>query len=252
MILRVLLFQFVLTSYLQVQPLDEVIVLAGQGVQKFSADFSGVKCTENLTQLKLDEKGRTILRRVSTFDYIATVKVAEGSPRLEESRLIQEVHLKSSGPTQFTTTGFAGLNLIFHPQVRDNYIFSDVVDDQLNGRTVRRVRFEHKTGTPSITAFQDRDRIFPIDWAGNAWIDPANGAVLRIHARLMAPIDNLGLRSLEALVDYAAVTFPDAEASYWLPKNATIDLKTERQHWRNMHTFRDYRRFSAIVTGVTP
>jgi hypothetical protein len=62
----------------------------------------------------------------------------------------------------------------------------------------------------------------------------------------------LGLRSLEALVDYSPVTFPDTETAYWLPRNATIDLKTEHQHWRNTHTFGNYRRFGATVRAVTP
>jgi hypothetical protein len=32
-----------------------------------------------------------------------------------------------------------------------------------------------------------------------------------------------------------------------MPVSATIDVETPRQHWRNVHRFTQYKRFSATI-----
>ena len=33
-------------------------------------------------------------------------------------------------------------------------------------------------------------------------------------------------------------------ATYWFPAQATVEVETQRQHWRNTHMFTDYKRFA--------
>jgi hypothetical protein len=40
------------------------------------------------------------------------------------------------------------------------------------------------------------------------------------------------------------VRFGQQLSTYWFPRQATVEVETPRQHWRNTHTFFDYQKFS--------
>jgi hypothetical protein len=35
-----------------------------------------------------------------------------------------------------------------------------------------------------------------------------------------------------------------SEEPYWLPQTAVVDAQSRQQHWRNVHRFDNYRRFT--------
>ena len=87
------------------------------------------------------------------------------------------------------------------------------------------------------------------------WLDAQSGAVARITGELAEPLDDIGLRSLSCEVRYASVELQKSPEKLWLPVSATVDLETPRQHWRNVHLFSKYRRYSVDVRvgpGGTP
>ncbi len=67
-----------------------------------------------------------------------------------------------------------------------------------------------------------------------------------IHATLGSQLEEIGLESLEATVRYAPAGA--GETADWLPAEAVIDLKTHHQHWRNVHSFGNYKRFEVTTT----
>ena len=63
------------------------------------------------------------------------------------------------------------------------------------------------------------------------------------------------MKSLRSDVDYAPFRFTGLAQPYWLPSLATVDVETPRQHWRNVHRFTAYMRFSTSTdehVGKTP
>ena len=109
------------------------------------------------------------------------------------------------------------------------------------------VRFRHSPGTRSPSVIRLRQRDYPVEWQGTAWIDKGTGATVRISAGLMAGMDDIGVKTLNADVRYKRVDFKGQPGEHWLPEVATIELETAHQHWRNIHTFGDYRLFSVDV-----
>jgi len=57
-------------------------------------------------------------------------------------------------------------------------------------------------------------------------------------------MQDLNLKVFNSEVHYAAIPFASAPKPYWLPVTATIDVETARQHWRNIHQFTNYKKFS--------
>ena len=43
---------------------------------------------------------------------------------------------------------------------------------------------------------------------------------------------------------YGPVSVGRTPGQVWLPQSAVVEARTQRQHWRNLHQFSDYRRFS--------
>jgi len=77
-----------------------------------------------------------------------------------------------------------------------------------------------------------------------AWIDPATGVIGRIDAGLANSMEDIGLKSMRSEVQFAPVPFKDAKDVFWFPAQASVEVETPRQHWRNTHNFTDYKRFS--------
>lgn len=230
---------------LQGQTLKALVGHAGQETAHFLEQFSDVKCTELVTQEKLDPKGKVEARQESTFDYLAILTSAGGSLSLSESRLpVKQGKKVDKNVPLLVSNGFATLFLVFHPYYQGSFQFSALEDDTFAGRLFARVSFRHIPGTRSPMAMVLRGREYPLDLEGTAWIDPASGAIAKITAGLENGLPDLGLEQLQTEVQFAPVSFRDVADTSWFPVVATIDVETPKQHWRNIHRFTEYKRFS--------
>ncbi len=216
-------------------------------VARFVKVFSDVRCTEDVTQARLTKKGKIEHVEKSTYDYLVIAEESGSSLSLHESRLEQKAPAKKSNTSLLVTNGFATLLLIFHPSYADSFEFSAPVPEMVDGQTLARVEFRHRANKPSTMELVLRGREYPIDLRGTAWIEPASGSIVRIDAQLAQSMDDLGLRILHTDVQYAPVPLRGVEASLRLPSVATIEVETARQHWRNVHRFSGYQRFSVDV-----
>jgi hypothetical protein len=140
------------------------------------------------------------------------------------------------------TNGFSTFLLVFHPLYQQAFEFSRLADVEDGGKRLLKVQFRHVRGMRSPTALVLRGRTYPLDLQGTAWIDPDSGMIARIEAELGSNLEDLGLRVFRSEVRYAPVII--SGGPLWLPELATIVVETPRQHWRNIHSFTNYRRFS--------
>jgi hypothetical protein len=228
-----------------VPPLEEVLRRTGKAVEAFEQQFSAINCTEEVSQVKLGPGGKALIHQESAFDYLVMIHAAPDDLTVEESR--REVKNPAADKKKLpllVTDGFSTLLLVFHPFFQDSFEFAPPEPDQLDGRKVLRVRFRQIHGARALSELQLRGHDFPLEWEGTAWIDARSNYILRITAGLEASMGDLGLRSLDADVRYAAVRFAGDPADYWLPDTATVEAQTPRQHWRNIHRFTNYKRFT--------
>ena len=231
-------------------PINDVLDRAGKGVTRLLDELAKVKCTELVQQVKLAKNGKTEYEEKSTFDYFVLTQPSGGEVNLVESREAEgEAKHKKNLPL-LVTNGFSTLALIFHPSYQGNFEFTPLQEEVLDGRQYARVQFRHIRRTRSTAVLVLRGREYPIDLEGVAWIDEETGWILRISASLESSIEDVGLHTLRTEVQYAAVPFPGFRQSYWLPVEATVEVETPRQHWRNIHRFTSYQRFSTSVRST--
>jgi hypothetical protein len=225
--------------------LDNLLALTGTQVVGFLDQFSDVKCTEHVEQEKLGKDGKVELKDESTYDYLVILTNPGGELSLDESRLA----VKAAKPDKknmplLVSNGFATLFLIFHPYYAESFQFALLQDEGVEGHQFSKVSFHHVPGTRSPAALALRGREYPLELSGTAWIDPQTGVITKIVAEIGPSMEDVGLKSLRSEVEFAPTPFRDMKQPYWFPAQASVEVETKRQHWRNIHRFTDYKRFS--------
>ncbi len=221
-----------------------VIAKTEVSVSKFLDLFSEVKCTELVEQTKLTPKGKVEHQERGRFDYLLMSQNSGGDLSLEESRLQEEATPHKKNVPLLVTNGFATLVLVFHPYYQGGFEFSGLEPDTLNGHNVVKIRFRHIKGMRTPTVLMLRGREYPLDMMGTAWIDPNTGIIERMQAELLTNMEDIGLRSLHADVSYGPPPFHGMTDMPWLAAEATIEVETPKQHWRNVHRFTNYKHFA--------
>lgn len=224
--------------------LGAVLEKTGREAAAYLDRVSDVRCTEQVTQLKLGDRDRVEYSEQSSYDYFVLLQGGDDDLLLNESRLATGRAAKpAKNVPMLVSNGFATLFLIFHPFYRGSFEFTYDGEDDRSGQRLVRIRFVHRKGMRTPAALAVRGREYPLDLAGTAWIDPASGMIARIEATLQNNMTDVGLRTLRADVEYAPTRLPGWTRDYRFPVTATVDVETLRQHWRNVHRFSNYSRF---------
>jgi hypothetical protein len=234
-----------------IPPLTEVLRRTGSAVESFWSEFSSVNCVESVSQSKLGKEGKPVYREESKYDYLIVLQHAAGDISVDESRVTLLEPEKRKNVPLLVTGGFSTLLFVFHPLFQGGFEYSQPELEEEAGRQLFRVRFRQIHGSRSLAVLHLKQREIPIEWTGTAWIDPDSGAVVRIRAELGRSLEDVGLRSLTAEVDYAALTFKDDARPQWLPAEATVEAESAAQHWRNVHRFGDFKRFTVETKTQT-
>ena len=234
--------------------LDQLLDRASKQVSNFVEQFSDVKCLEHVTQEKLGEDDKVVRTAESNYDYLVILSNVSGELTLDESRLEiadakqqkkeKKDKEKNQGNPLLISNGFATLFLIFHPYYSNSFQFNSLGDEVVNGRRLTKVHFQHIRNTRSVAALAVRGREYPLDLSGIAWLDPQTGMIAKITAGVDQGVEDIGMKSLRSEVEFAPVHFGNVESAYWFPSQASIEVETPRQRWRNRHQFSEYKRFS--------
>ena len=142
------------------------------------------------------------------------------------------------------SNGFATLFLVFHPLYAEAFKFTHVGHEVIAGRTFEKISFQHIPGMKTPAALALRGREYPLELAGTAWIDPDTGSIFKIQATIADTLQDVGLKALTSEIEFAPLTFADSKQAYWFPTQARVEVETPRQHWRNLHQFTSYKKFS--------
>ncbi len=214
---------------------------AQKQVVAYIGKLADLHCTEDVVQEKLKPNGGTELSTKSQYDYFLYMQGNSYDFQLSESRLEIGTQKQARQP-MLLTNGFSTLLLVFHPYYRNGFEFTSGPAETLDGRSVIPVHFAHIQGARTPAALALRGREFPLELEGTAWLDASSGQVVRMEAGLEREMTDVGMKSLKIRVDY--MPSPKASDHFMVPAKAVVDLQTPKQHWRNIHTFHNYKLFS--------
>ncbi|HEX8925639.1 MAG TPA: hypothetical protein VF786_07585 [Terriglobales bacterium] len=224
---------------------DTLIDRTGRQISAYLDEISDVKCTETVVQEKLAPNGHKEREQRATYDYLVLLQGTHDDFFLSESRLPQKESARPQDALpMLLTNGFSNLFLIFHPYYRDSFRFELGVAEVINGSTLIPVKFTHVPGTRTPAALAIRSREYPLELTGTAWIDASTAMITKMTVSLQNDLHDVGLRAMNVEVAYAPISLPGWERAVRLPTVAKVDVQTNKQHWRNVHEFTNYKRFS--------
>jgi hypothetical protein len=227
------------------QGLTAILTRTNNQTAAFLDEFSQVKCTEQVRQEKLDKNGKVERKEDSTYDYLVILTNTAGELNISESRLVLHAAKADRRNTpMLLSNGFATLFLVFHPLYTAAFRFEPAGEDVIDSRTFEKVTFEHIRGMKTPAALALRGREYPLELSGTAWIDRDSGSIAKIEASIGDTLQDVGLKSLRSEIEFAPVPFSDTKQVYWFPTQAIVEVQTPRQHWRNLHRFSQYKKFS--------
>ncbi|HET9308083.1 MAG TPA: hypothetical protein VFO46_18840 [Candidatus Sulfotelmatobacter sp.] len=230
------------------QRLDSLLARTATQTAVFLDQFSDVKCTEQVRQEKLGKDDKVELKEDSTYDYLVILTNAGGELNLSESRIpVKQAKRDRRNTSMLLSNGFATLFLIFHPYYMSAFKFTPAGAESFAGRTLQKVTFQHITGMKSPAALALRGREYPLELSGTAWIDAETASIAKLEAGIADTLQDVGLKSLDSQVDFAPVSFSDSKLVYWFPTQARVEVETPKQHWRNLHQFTSYKKFSVTT-----
>src|ERR1700758_4619407 len=218
---------------------------AQKQVVAYVGKLADLHCTEDVVQEKLKPNGGTELSSKSQYDYFLYMQGSSYDFQLSESRLEVGTSKPAHAP-MLLSNGFSTLLLVFHPYYRNAFEFTAEPVVALEGKLVVPVHFAHIQGARTPAALALRGREFPLELEGTAWLDSTTGQVVRMNAGLSHEMTDVGLKSLKIDVDYMPA--PKTSDNFMVPAKAVVDLETPKQHWKNTHTFHNYKLFSIEAT----
>jgi hypothetical protein len=227
------------------QRLSDLLARTSGQTAAFLEQFSDVKCTEQVRQEKLGKNDKVELKEDSTYDYLMILTNAQGELNLSESRIpMHEAKRDRKNTSMLLSNGFATLFLVFHPYYSSAFTFTLAGEELIAGRMLDKVEFQHVPGMKSPAALALRGREYPLELSGTAWLDPQTGSIAKIQAGIANTLRDVGLNSLSSEIDFSPLKFSDSKQEFWFPAQARVEVETPRQHWRNLHQFSAYKKFS--------
>lgn len=228
-------------------PSLDALVRARKYVQEYFDKFSDLTCKESVTQYVLNGSGHAIYRENSAYDYQFQATNVSGTLKFNETREVRNPSYRDPARTLLVTTGFASLLLVAHPMYEASYVFEPAGTERIDGVSYAMVRFSPVPGASSPASLRLRGKNYPLPMSGTLWIEPQSGAIVKLEAKVDSSLSDLGLAGMRSEVHYALHSFRDPAESIWIAESAIIEVDTPRQHWRNLHRFSDYKRFSVNI-----
>lgn len=226
----------------------EALMLARNSVESMFQRSENVVCMESVTQSIVGKNDHSIYREESKYEYQMQSSIVNGTLKLQEARDSSKVSFRDPARTLLITSGFAAMLLIVHPNYESSYQFEAAGEEAAENGTIVKLQYSAVPGATSPAALRLRGKNYALPLSGTMWIDKATGAVVRLTASVDSSLTDLGLKGMTSDIHYALVQFHDPDESYWMPVSATIDVETPKQHWRNIHRFTAYRRFTGKIT----
>jgi hypothetical protein len=82
---------------------------------------------------------------------------------------------------------------------------------------------------------------------GILWVDKSNFQILRMRSDLLAPNSEVQLDQLTTDVTLGEVRLQGVPDPLWLPSDVDVYIEIGGQKYRNVHQYKDYRRYRDSV-----
>jgi hypothetical protein len=227
--------------------LPDVVSRAGIRVEEFVRNLDRFSATEVIQHQPVNRSGKLQQPEIQKFNYVYSMK--EGPDGYMISDEERDLRTNTNGfPDQVATLGSPGLILIFHPNYLRNFRMSCEGLGDWHGEPAWQVRFEElpdRQHRMSQIIMNEKD--YPLRLRGIAWILDDSYQIVHMELDLAETIPKIRLRLDHQLIDYHPVSFPQSDATIWLPASAELYLDFRGHRFYRRLSYTNFKLFSVKV-----
>ena len=238
---------------------DELpVILSGTGriVEAFFKDVVNLVAQEEVTEERVNGKGKTTASRQQSYDYLILIHRDERPPRVDEYRMNANgspVKQEGLASGYSITSGFALKCIHFLPGLQWDSTFRYLGNQTVDGKDTYVVAFAQRPGRSTVTtnAIGIWGTVILLV-QGIAWVDRTTFHILRMRTDLLAPRSDIGLEQQTTLLRLDKVQLPEVPKPLWLPSEVQVTVKFKGQCFRNDHRYPEYELFRVSSKILAP
>ncbi len=233
-------------------PQERVLDEAGSRLNDLLENLARFDAIETLVHEEQDRFGKPLTRTTRKFSYLAAIsplrgRAGEQIPAIREDR--QSLDAMSNFPGGIETVGLPTLAFLFHPNMRESFVFACEGLGDWQGKPAWLVRFRQRDDRPNyLQHYRIGDSRHPVPLRGRAWLAADTFQVIHMQADLVRPMPEIKLLRQHFLVDYGTVKFQKKDVDLWLPRKAELYFHFQGRRYYRRHSFEDFRLFSTDTT----
>ncbi len=233
------------------QQLPFILENLGRTVDDFVHNIGDLIAREDVTQEKLNAKGKVEAKERVRDNYLILHHGYEWGASAEYRMDDKGTRLGPIGLERgyLVTSGYAlsciSFSTVVQPQSRYRYLG----DQKLGSRETYVLGFAQRPGKATFTTVMRGTGGTEADMLtqGILWVDKDSFQIIRMRSDLLAPNNEIRLDQLTTEVAFAEVQLQDVPNPLWLPRDVDVSMEIEKQKFRNLHHYTDYRRYRVSV-----
>lgn len=236
------------------QELPLILQRMGQSVDDFARDIGDLIADEDLTQEKLNARGRLNAKEHSQHNYLILYHDrrwgADAEYRMDEKgNRLGPIGLEKG---YMVTSGFALDAISFSSAAQKQSKFRYLGEGKIQSRETYVLAYAQRPGEATffVTRRTPGGKDVDLLTQGILWVDKNSFQIVRMRSDLLAPDDQLA--QLTTKVTFSEVQLHDVPQPLWLPSEVDVFMETEKQKFRNVHHYENYRRYRVSVKIVAP
>jgi hypothetical protein len=236
------------------QELPMILQKMGRSVDDFARGIGDLIADEDLTQEKLNARGRLNSKEYSEDSYLI---LYHGSGWGADAEFRMDEKGNRLGPIglekgYMVTSGFALGAISFSSTAQKQSQFRYLGEEKFQSRETYVLAYAQRPGEATFFTTRRAPGGEDVDMLtqGILWVDKNSFQIIRMRSDLLAPRDELAQLTTE--VAFSEVQLQDVPQPLWLPSDVDVFIEADKQKFRNLHHYENYRRYRVSVKIVAP
>ncbi|MGC2124436.1 MAG: hypothetical protein WA652_16420 [Xanthobacteraceae bacterium] len=242
------------------QDLPEILQKLGRSVDDFVREIGDLIAHEDVTQERLDAKGKIKAKERVQDSYLILHHSADLQASTEyrmdkKGNRLGPIGLKEG---YVVTAGYALDCIRFSTAAQPQSRFRYLGEEKIGSRDTYVLAFAQKPGEATLftTVKETGGADVSMLTQGILWVDKNSSQIIRMRSDLLEPaasvtnwmINNgISLNQMTTEVTFSEVQLKDVPNPLWLPSDVDVYMEIEKHKFHNLHHYTNYRRYRVSV-----
>jgi VWFA-related protein len=229
------------------QQLPVILQNVGRTVDDFVRDIGDLIAREEVTQEKLNAAGKIKAKERVQDNYLILHHGYQWGASAEYRMDDKGNRLGPIGLEKgyLVTSGYALSCISFSSVAQSQSKFRYLGEEKIESRETYVLGFAQQPGEATFFSTMRGTGGADVDMLtqGILWVDENNFQIIRMRSDLLAPRNEIQLEQLTTEVKFGEVRFEDVPNPLWLPTQVDVYIEIDKQKYRNLHHYTEYRRY---------